>query len=471
MKKSTLTSILFLLFGIRVFSHSVPPDSLYLGQIPPGNIPKIFNLSVSPGFFAAERIAISNDGSEIYYTEVHGYYPVNSPRIKSYIYSGGQWTGPFTVFQNYMAAGLSVTGDTMYFQNGNTVPQTFFSSKNGSSWSNPKRILMSLNSAHYLQVTNNENYYISSRSSTGLGAGDWCKLFINGADTTASSLGLPLNTAGDNLDFIVSRDDSLMIVAKPGGLCISYHKPDSKWTNPKNLGSTINFGLGMWGPYVSSDNKYLFYSTGTNPNYSDTYVYWVRIDGLIDSLRHTNFIPYVKNLIPNQTADIGVLFNFTIPDSTFIDDDGNNTLTFGAKLVNGSPLPAWLTFDSLTASFSGTPPNVETLMIRVKATDNTGVNASTTFKITVHDPTAIDQIKGHGVRIFPNPTFGLINISLDEISGKTVKVEISNLEGKVIMTDAFKKDINIDLAANPKGIYILKLFIDNEIIIRKVCME
>ena len=52
------------------------------------------------------------------------------------------------------------------------------------------------------------------------------------------------------------------------------------------------------------DNKYLFYTAGTNPNYSDTYIYWAGIDGLIDSLRHTNFIPYRKYTIPNQTDTV-----------------------------------------------------------------------------------------------------------------------------------------------------------------------
>ena len=56
---------------------------------------------------------------------------------------------------------------------------------------------------------------------------------------------------------------------------------DGSWTNPRNFGPEINFGLGSWGPCITPDNKYLFYSTGTKPDYSDVYVYWVRIDGLI----------------------------------------------------------------------------------------------------------------------------------------------------------------------------------------------
>jgi len=42
-------------------------------QTPPGNTPKIFTLSVNPGFFATERIAIYDDGRDIYYSEIKGY--------------------------------------------------------------------------------------------------------------------------------------------------------------------------------------------------------------------------------------------------------------------------------------------------------------------------------------------------------------------------------------------------------------
>lgn len=103
--------------------------------------------------------------------------------------------------------------------------------------------------------------------------------------TIAKSLGKPLNTAGENLDFFVSLDESFMIVTNRPALAISFRNNDGSWTNPINFGPKINFGLGSWGPWVSPDNKYLFYSTGTIPDYSDVKVYWVRIDGIIDSLK------------------------------------------------------------------------------------------------------------------------------------------------------------------------------------------
>jgi len=371
----------FLLLGNAVYPQTIPMDSLYLGQIAPVDIPKVFQLQVSPEHFAAERIAISNDGKEIFYSEIKSYYPVNSAGIKSYKYTGGKWAGPFLLFEGYCAPVLSVTGDTMYFENGTFEP--YFSIKKESKWSIPKRFLSKLDSAHYMQVTNGGNYYLSSNPKNTIGLADWCKLNFTVSDTTAVGLGMPLNTAWDNLDFFVPRDESYMIITTPFGLSISYPKKDGGWTNPRNLGATINFGLGMWGTYVSSDNKYLFYSTGTKEDYSDVNVYWVRIDGLIETLKHTNIPPYAKNKIENQKGIVGNLFNYTIPDNTFFDEDGRSTFTYAATLIDGSPFPSWLSFNALTKTFSGTPTEAGELRIIVTATDIGKASGIGVFKLII----------------------------------------------------------------------------------------
>jgi hypothetical protein len=286
--KSLLISAVFSFMVNPGFAQLIPVDSLFLGQIPPCNKPEKFPLSVITGSFAAERIAISNDGRDIYYSEIKGYYPIRGENIKRYSYSDGKWKGPVKVFDGYAAA-LSVTSDTMYFERKDLEKNSeiYISVRSGKSWSDPKRILAGLERAHYCQLAGNGNYYISTKSGKGEGLNDWCRVIINGSDTTAVSLGRPLNTGGENLDFFVSRDESFMIVTNRPGLGISYRKDDGSWTNPRNFGPKIDFGLASWGPYVTADNKYLFYSTGTKPDYSDVGVFWVRIDGIIDSLKHT----------------------------------------------------------------------------------------------------------------------------------------------------------------------------------------
>jgi hypothetical protein len=284
--RSILISAVFSLAVNHGFAQSIPTDSLFLGQVLPGNKPEKFPLFVNKGFFAAERVAISNDGRDIYYSEIKSYYPIRGENIKRYSYEEGKWNGPFNLFDGYAPA-LSVTGDTMYFERKDLVnnSEAYISVRKGKDWGNPKRILTGLTKAHYCQVSGHGTYYISTKSEKGEGLNDWCRVIINGVDTTALSLGKPLNTARDDLDFFVARDESYMIISRPVGLAISFNKNNGIWTNPVNLGKKINFGLGMWGPWVTGDNRYLFYSTGTKPDYSDVSVYWVRIDGIIDSIR------------------------------------------------------------------------------------------------------------------------------------------------------------------------------------------
>jgi hypothetical protein len=383
--RSILISTVFSLLANTCFTQSIPPESYYLGQIPPGNTPERFPLSVKQGFFAAERIAISNDGRDIYYTEIKEYYPIKGENIKRYSFSDGKWTGPFDLFDGY-APVFSITGDSMYFERkgSENKSEIYFSVKSGPGWGKPKRILTGLDIAHYYQVTRTGNKFISSNSGNGAGLNDWCKVSINRADTTAVSLGRPLNTSGENLDFFVSIDETFIIVTNRPGLGISYRNNDGSWTNPKNFGPTINFGLGSWGPYVTQDNKYLFYSTGTKPDYSDVHIYWVRIDSVIDSLKHTNLSPYIKSLIKNQTAVEGQSFTFTIPDNIFFDDDSNVPLTYSATLITGDPLPSWISFDPATRTISGTPLEQGELTIKVFVADSENATAYCPIKIIIN---------------------------------------------------------------------------------------
>ena len=369
--KTILLSVVFSFLTGTGYSQTPPAEKLYMGQVPPESKPLLFPLEVKEGYFAAERIAISNDGRDIYYSEILGYYPLRGEIIKRYTFSDGKWTGPFDLFVGFGPA-LSLTGDTLYFERMDTENKsmTYISVKSGSVWGNPKRILTKLDKAHYYQVTKNGHKYISSITENGTGMNDWCKINITGTDSTATSLGRPLNTGGDNLDFFVSKDESFMIVTNRPKLGISYRKSDGSWSNPRNFGPEINFDLGSWGPWVTPDNKYLFYTTGTKPDYSDVAVYWVRIDNVIDSLKHTNLSPYIKALIQNQTAVSGKPFTFTVPDNIFFDDDSKVSLSYSTQMADGKPIPSWILFDPATKTFSGTPAEPGELTIFVVVTDS-----------------------------------------------------------------------------------------------------
>ena len=78
-----LSVVISVVFSNLLFAQGIPSDSLYLGQTPPGNIPKIFNLPVTGGLRPIERIAISSDGKEIYFGLLNT-YPPSVQRTKCY---------------------------------------------------------------------------------------------------------------------------------------------------------------------------------------------------------------------------------------------------------------------------------------------------------------------------------------------------------------------------------------------------
>ena len=103
----------------------------------------------------------------------------------------------------------------------------------------------------------------------------------------------------------------------------------------------------------------------------------------------TNLPPAVISPLQDMEVEEDQVFSFTVPEGTFSDPDisAGDTLSLEAMLVNGEPLPAWLTFDPLTATFSGMPENehVGALEVRVMASDSYGETAHDSFVLTVHN--------------------------------------------------------------------------------------
>ena len=101
---------------------------------------------------------------------------------------------------------------------------------------------------------------------------------------------------------------------------------------------------------------------------------------------NTNDAPTLANAIADQNAFAGTAFSFTPASNTFADVDVGDTLTWSATLANGSPLPSWLSFNSSTHAFTGTPPSGAAnsqISVRVTATDAAGATVSDNFDISI----------------------------------------------------------------------------------------
>ena len=92
--------------------------------------------------------------------------------------------------------------------------------------------------------------------------------------------------------------------------------------------------------------------------------------------------PTIGNHTANQIWIAGQTVNFTLASNTFTDPQGES-LTYGAKLANGSQLPSWLTFNATTRTFTGTvPKKASGFSIKVTAVDAGGASASETFSVS-----------------------------------------------------------------------------------------
>ena len=66
--------------------------------------------------------------------------------------------------------------------------------------------------------------------------------------------------------------------------------------------------------------------------------------------------PVLANPFANQVLAPNGAFSFDIPEKTFT-DEAIDVLQYHATLSDGSPLPAWLEFEPITGTFSGTAPD------------------------------------------------------------------------------------------------------------------
>ncbi len=98
-----------------------------------------------------------------------------------------------------------------------------------------------------------------------------------------------------------------------------------------------------------------------------------------------NRAPTVSTAIVDQKVAEDSAFVLTLAANAFVDADTGDALQLSATLADGKPLPAWLSFDAKTRTFSGTPGNdaLGNVAIRVTATDKAGLSVSDSFEVQI----------------------------------------------------------------------------------------
>lgn len=386
--------VVLIITAINIYSQTVLSTYGYFGQTPPGNHAIVFAPDfISKSDIYAQSGVFSPNGKEFYFTVANNKWDYFEIRHSSLV--NGKWTTPvkddFFGVKSNMEPFFSSDGKRVYFNYGDlSGTDIWYCEKENEKWGKPVKLPEPVNTSSfewYPTLSKNNTLFLTRNGDIFYFTSN------NGQFNKEVNLGTPVNSSKyEEADPYISSNEDFLIFhsyGRPDGygqgdLYISFKKENDKWTNPKNLGPQINTNEFEFGPSLTPDGKYFLFSRRKQWQTDiPSKIFWIKSD-FIDSLKHTNYIPYPYTLIPKQSIKVGKLFKFTLPENTFIDDDGNKTLNYSAVLNNNTPLPSWLKFDSATLTFSGTPTTAGLFIIKIKVIDNANADAFCLFDLEVN---------------------------------------------------------------------------------------
>jgi len=297
MTKRLIWIILFLVLANSIFAQELKID--YFGESLPGKVPNIF----AHGFICKDnriegRGAFSPDGKQFYFTvsDVH----FSKQKIFYTEFKDSQWTKPDTAifskkYSNYEPF-FSSDGQKLFFTS-NRNPDSISNHKDfycaarvGEEWSEPQIVESPINSQYtelFCSQPKSGNFYFCSNRPNGKGQTD---IYTANKQTDGTyqvkNIGKPINRHFYDWDPCIASDESFIVFAavriikayRKADLYIAFKNGD-KWTKPKSLGKHINTNANEYAPFLSPDNKYLFFSRlgdGVNGD-----IYWVDLGEII----------------------------------------------------------------------------------------------------------------------------------------------------------------------------------------------
>jgi hypothetical protein len=291
--KSIYLGILFSI-SIMFICHAQQNDfpvlkGPYLGQKPPGMTPEIF----APGIVSNRRSVhsatiFSPYGSEVYWTVMNDPDPMRIIFMKQV---DGVWIQPrevsFTSTSEDANPFFSSSGESLYFKSyrgdGNAIWVTY---RKGNGWSDPVNLGAPFSSSGLgwqASITKSGMIYFV-RATGGFGSHDIYRAeCIDGSYSSVEKLGTPVNSDIGDWQVFIDPDEEYLIVGRyqrpdpshENGVYISFRKQDESWSEPVNMGVSINGDHGGYWPYVSPDKKYFFFVSDMDNGNWHYDVYWV----------------------------------------------------------------------------------------------------------------------------------------------------------------------------------------------------
>jgi len=252
----------------------------YAGQKPPGMKAEIF----APGIVTSNlhddgSPVFTPDGKEIYW-RVWGLPRSIIVFIKE---ENGIWSRPKVVpfSGKYMEGRICISpdGKRLYFSSnrplqGSGEPKKDFDfwyvEREGEGWSEPINLGVPVNSEYDevdMSISQNGTIYFHRERSPENEFDILYSRFENGIYTEPENLGKPVNTENIEAAPYIAPDESFLIYGSDGlpdlmgqgDLYVSYRKKDASWTEPKNLGESVNSKYDEKFTSMTPDGKYLFF--------------------------------------------------------------------------------------------------------------------------------------------------------------------------------------------------------------------
>ncbi|MBK3516753.1 PD40 domain-containing protein [Carboxylicivirga marina] len=191
-------------------------------------------------------------------------------------------------------------------------------------------------------------YFSSNRNGNGL-ADLYCSSLENGEYRIVERLD-SICSMRDEESIFIAPDEQYIIFSRYASnangpdLFISYQDYSGNWTQPVLLNSAINTADWERRPFVSFDNRFLFFTKQIfdDNGYAESDIYWVSTQKV--------FKPFIFKPIPSSTIKLGEVFHLSLPADLFRDIDNEN-LEISLK----SEKPDWARFDKAKMTLSMNP--------------------------------------------------------------------------------------------------------------------
>ncbi|MEM8894629.1 MAG: putative Ig domain-containing protein [Bacteroidota bacterium] len=366
----------------------------YIGQSALDSIPKVFASDIisKKGRFEL-GLSISPSGRHITFGVAHESDPTQT---NLYIINqkDGEWSSPDKSFLpgnvNTFFPMFSPSGGQLYFTKsvGDQATDVWVVDFSDGLVTKPRPLNQVINSdsreAGHGVLPDGTLYFTSNRDDQHACCGDIYRSSLDSGEYTKVQKMDILNSVADEESLFLSPNGDYIIIqawkneyASKHDLYISYMTKGSKWTQPRRLSSAINSPEIEQRPFVSFDNKYLFFSrtnvTEENGEFKyDSDIYWVNTKSV--------FHPYVYNT-PSQTVVVrDQPFEIQFPRDIFKDVDGDE-LNYSMSTVEGTSLPEGMTFDAQNITLSGVLKQDNPGDFILSATDEYGNSSQLEFTL------------------------------------------------------------------------------------------